>query len=44
MFQKCGYNYTKKPSQNFMMELITGPGIISALGGKPWLRFEIANS
>ncbi|PIL34065.1 cytochrome P450 [Ganoderma sinense ZZ0214-1] len=32
VFQKSGYNYTKKASQNFMTEIMTGPGIISALG------------
>ncbi|KAI1785387.1 cytochrome P450 [Ganoderma leucocontextum] len=32
VFQKSGYNYTKKTSQNFMTVLMTGPGIISALG------------
>ncbi|KAM5543135.1 hypothetical protein V8D89_003009 [Ganoderma adspersum] len=32
VFQKSGYNYTKKTSQNFMFGLMTGPGIVSALG------------
>ncbi|KAM5543132.1 hypothetical protein V8D89_003006 [Ganoderma adspersum] len=32
VFQKSGYNYTKQTSQNFMTDLMTGPGIISALG------------
>ncbi|KAM5534479.1 hypothetical protein V8D89_011811 [Ganoderma adspersum] len=32
VFQKSGYNYTKKTSQNFMFVLMTGPGIVSSLG------------
>ena len=32
VFQKSGYNYTKQTSQNFMIDLMTGPGIVSALG------------
>ncbi|PIL27013.1 cytochrome P450 [Ganoderma sinense ZZ0214-1] len=32
VFQKSGYNYTKKTSQNFMGYLIAGPGIVTMLG------------
>ena len=32
VFQKSGYNYTKKTSQNFMAYLIAGPGIATMLG------------
>nr|VWO99056.1 FAD-binding FR-type domain-containing protein [Ganoderma boninense] len=32
VFQKSGYNYTKKTSQNFMGYLIAGPGIATMLG------------
>ena len=35
VFHKSGYNYTKRTSSNFMNYMLSGPGIVIALGEPP---------